>query len=64
MKFPEDWQLTVRVFDKSGMFSIGENLIGETTIDLENRYYGDYQNVTKTALGIHYQKVLSEKRMI
>ena len=41
LKLPEDWKLQVQIFDKSNKSSYLDNLIGQTTIDLENRRYGD-----------------------
>lgn len=57
---PQDWLLTINVKSfKEG--SIVHNLIGSTTIDLEDRYLGDSRNrniLKLKSLYIHYSEVL------
>jgi C2 domain len=38
--FPEDWKLTVAVWDK-GLVEFADKLIGQTVIDLENRLFSN-----------------------
>lgn len=41
LKLPEDWKLQIQIMDKSNVSKLTDTLIGQTTIDLENRRYGD-----------------------
>jgi len=49
--FPEDWKLNVAIWDK-GIVSIADQLIGATTVDLENRLYSNTLWVDKAACTI------------
>ena len=48
---PEDWKLNVAIWDK-GIVAIADQLIGATTLDLENRLYSNTLWVDKAACGI------------
>jgi hypothetical protein len=54
-QFPYDFNLSIKIMD-SGTFS--EALIGETQIDLEDRYYGDLFQQEITALTIYKDRFL------
>jgi hypothetical protein len=40
--FPEDWKIEIQIFDK-GSLTYTDALIGSTTVDLEDRYFGIYR---------------------
>ena len=48
-KFPDDAMLTVQIMDEGFM----DTLIGETTIDLEDRYFGDSTTQAMASLNSH-----------
>jgi len=49
--FPEDWILKIEVKDASGY--IADSLIGQTSIDLEDRYFGDPHLTLRRTLEIY-----------
>jgi hypothetical protein len=55
--FPEDWKLEVAIYDK-GTFV--DNLIGQTTIDLENRLYSNLLFLDREAVRLE-QDTLKER---
>jgi len=50
--FPEDWKLEVQIYDK-GRLSYTDALIGATTIDLEDRYYGNFRKQVLDGLELY-----------
>jgi len=53
--FPEDWKLELSIMDK-GAFEAVDNLIGSTTIDLENRHYSNLLWLDRHALVLEQNK--------
>ncbi len=50
--FPEDWKLKIEIYDK-GSISYYDALIGSTTIDLEDRYFGNLRTISQNSLKLY-----------
>lgn len=62
VSFPEDWKLTIEVFDANGYIS--DSLVGYTVIDLEDRYYGDPNMTLKRTLDTYRKMYTKELNVI
>ena len=62
MSFPQDWKLSIAIWDK-GLISYSDNLIGETTIDIENRLYSNLLYINKQSLAIEEAKNKEQMKM-
>ena len=60
--FPEDWRLEILIYDKGGL--LGDNLIGSTVIDLEDRFFGDQLNQSREALEVYREIYLEQKKKL
>jgi hypothetical protein len=58
--FPDDWQLKIEVKDASNLI-LSDDLIGQTIIDLEDRYFGNAYITAKRTLEI-YKDIESAKK--
>jgi len=61
--FPEDWKLTVSIYDK-GSISFTDGLIGTTTVDLENRLFGNLRKQTLDSLAIYKELTAKEIQIL
>jgi hypothetical protein len=54
-KFPEDWKLEISIWHKS-IASFADQLIGSTTIDLENRLHGNLLYINRHSLKLSIEE--------